>query len=123
MAVLAVLKDGVEFIFPETPTRRGENWISDKGGIELPKGSIEKMIGKKLTWEDEPFDTEKGYQEKWWIARDKSGELNAFESIPIKGALGYWKTYEGETITLPSRMFPEITWDDEPKHVKVTISL
>lgn len=23
---------------------------------KLPKGSIEKLIGKKLTWEDEPFE-------------------------------------------------------------------
>ena len=23
--------------------------------IELPKGTIEKIIGKKLTWEDEPY--------------------------------------------------------------------
>ena len=23
-------------------------------GIKLPKGSIEKLIGKKLTWRDEP---------------------------------------------------------------------
>lgn len=24
--------------------------------IELPKGSIKKLIGKELTWEDEPFE-------------------------------------------------------------------
>ena len=24
--------------------------------ITLPKGSIEKLIGKKLTWEDEPVE-------------------------------------------------------------------
>ena len=24
--------------------------------IELPKGTIEKIIGKKLTWEDEPYN-------------------------------------------------------------------
>jgi len=25
-------------------------------GVEIPKGSIEKLIGKKLTWNDEPFE-------------------------------------------------------------------
>ena len=24
--------------------------------VVLPKGSIEKLIGKKLTWEDEPYE-------------------------------------------------------------------
>lgn len=24
--------------------------------VELPKGSIEKLIGKKLTWEDDPVE-------------------------------------------------------------------
>lgn len=25
-------------------------------GVVLPKGSIEKLIGKKMTWEDEPVE-------------------------------------------------------------------
>lgn len=25
-------------------------------GVELPKGSIEKLIGRKLTWKDEPVE-------------------------------------------------------------------
>lgn len=25
-------------------------------GIEVPKGTIEKLIGKKLTWENEPVE-------------------------------------------------------------------
>lgn len=26
------------------------------GPINLPKGSIEKLIGKKMTWKDEPIE-------------------------------------------------------------------
>jgi Fe-S-cluster containining protein len=31
---------------------------TEEGGqmVYLPKGSIEKLIGKKLTWEDEPYE-------------------------------------------------------------------
>ena len=32
-----------------------ENDFLPFSGVILPKGFIEKMIGKKLTWEDEPF--------------------------------------------------------------------
>ena len=39
MAYLAVNKKGIEVIFHH-----------------LPKGSIEKLIGKKLTWKDEPVE-------------------------------------------------------------------
>lgn len=37
-------------------------WSTDKEdfipffGVILPKGSIEKLIGKKLTWKDEPVE-------------------------------------------------------------------
>ena len=26
------------------------------GGVVLPQGTIEKLTGKKMTWEDEPFE-------------------------------------------------------------------
>lgn len=66
MAFLAVDKDGTEVIFSETPVR-GTNKL--KGNLTkwalssntakyiiLPNGSIEKLIGRKLTWEDEPVE-------------------------------------------------------------------
>lgn len=33
-----------------------ENDALPFGGIILPKGSIEKLIGRKLTWSDEPVE-------------------------------------------------------------------
>lgn len=71
MAWVAVNKNGVEYIFENKPKREGDEWIDavviwgnqymDDGehgtywsNIELPKGSIEKLIGCALTWEDEP---------------------------------------------------------------------
>lgn len=48
------------FHFDETDIFEHE-WIDDKycGCINLPKGSIKKLIGKKLTWEDDPVELKK----------------------------------------------------------------
>lgn len=64
MAYLAVDKDGGEAIYNHKPFRGinkvkpvTEMWFLPKIGshyIRLPKGSIKKLIGKDLTWNDEP---------------------------------------------------------------------
>ena len=75
MAWVAVHKDGEENIFTFKPYRRDYNhisyklykpthwtdeYVSDYGneytGISLPKGTIKKIIGRDLTWEDEPVE-------------------------------------------------------------------
>ena len=60
MAWLCVDKHG-EFIFETKPIRSKKHscWaLQSRHGmcsvIKLPKGTIEKIIGKYLTWEDEP---------------------------------------------------------------------
>ena len=65
MAWLAVDRDGGECIYNMKPTRHISKmwWLcdcegDDKYGIELPHGSIIKLIGKELTWEDEPVELE-----------------------------------------------------------------
>lgn len=54
----AVDEDGAEWIYAEEPDRRilAGIWYVGEGFVELPKGSIEKLIGKKITWEDEPVE-------------------------------------------------------------------
>lgn len=79
MAWVAVNKDGVEFIYEEKPTRGKNYWepaiigqmpsANDWGEedydniyddyVRLPKGYIKKLIGKGLSWEDEPVELEK----------------------------------------------------------------
>lgn len=67
MAYLVVSKSGEELIFQNYPTRTGFGWEDeniDVGdeislvpfayGIKLPLGSIEKLIGKKLSYTDNP---------------------------------------------------------------------
>ena len=66
MAFVAVDADGTECIFDQCiPLRyeREKYWIEgyDEHGdthphIELPKGSIAKLIGRELTWSDEPVE-------------------------------------------------------------------
>ncbi len=67
MAFLAVNSKGIEYISYTPLTRKLEGetlngtWIfkgrySDNMMFPIPNGSIEKLIGRKLTWEDEPVE-------------------------------------------------------------------
>lgn len=65
MAWVAVNKDGSESIFDVKPNRVDRFWsdefyINDDvrwdSEIELPKGSIKKLIGRDLDWNDEPVE-------------------------------------------------------------------
>lgn len=57
MAWIACDKDGEERIFEDIP-HRDDDYYWDTSSvcsiISLPKGSIKKLIGRELTWEDEP---------------------------------------------------------------------
>ncbi len=57
MAWLACDEDGYEYIFSEKPERDEGEWVtyySDR--ISIPYPSIRKLIGKDLSWEDEPVE-------------------------------------------------------------------
>lgn len=63
MAFVATDKDGSEWIYSVIPIRGEKHWIiahddliSGEDYFELPKGSIRKLIGRELTWEDEPVE-------------------------------------------------------------------
>ena len=69
MSWLAVDKGGCEHIFAEKPCRNESNtlWIcsvvylygqryANTGCCYLPKGSIKKLIGRELSWSDEPVE-------------------------------------------------------------------
>lgn len=64
MAWVAVHKNGGESIFAFEPIRRFDCWWSESTPendwynteIELPKGSIKKLIGKDLSWQDNPVE-------------------------------------------------------------------
>lgn len=63
MAWLAVNRNGKGFIFGDKPHREisrhfGDYWETTWTGkyVELPKGSIKKLIGRELKWEDSPVE-------------------------------------------------------------------
>lgn len=62
MVYFFVDKDGTEGCNNEIPNRNFSEWLGweDVYGTScvittLPKGTIEKVIGKTLTWDDEPY--------------------------------------------------------------------
>ena len=58
MAYVGVDKNGSEWIFEHKPDRdaRIPIWLNGCDYMELPKGSIAKLIGRELTWDDEPVE-------------------------------------------------------------------
>lgn len=62
MAWVSVDEDGAEFIYDNLPIRKGPEidkyWHNVNGDstISLPSGTIEKLIGRQLTWEDDPVE-------------------------------------------------------------------
>ena len=68
---------------------------------------------------DERFETESLPSEKYWVAREKQGSLFLFKLKPRRhtnGPHGFWL---GEPrFLMPEDMFPDITWESEPKEYK-----
>lgn len=56
MAWVACNKSGNEWISEYKPERLTSIWFNGGKYIELPSGSIKKLIGSDLTWEDEPVE-------------------------------------------------------------------
>lgn len=56
MAWLAVDQNEDEYIYEVEPIRDIKVWICGGDKCHIPEGSIEKLIGSKLTWNDEPVE-------------------------------------------------------------------
>lgn len=59
MAWLATDKGGSERVYGKKPIRHIDMWIESETQfqlIQLPKGTIKKLIGHDLTWEDDPVE-------------------------------------------------------------------
>lgn len=60
MAWVAVDKDGEEYIYEHKPFRDKILMVylnvEETNYVTLPKGSIKKLIGRELSWQDEPVE-------------------------------------------------------------------
>lgn len=58
MAFVAVDKNGTEYIYPIMPNKSNSFWYigGSSDCIMLPQGTIKKLIGFDLKWEDEPVE-------------------------------------------------------------------
>lgn len=62
--------------------------------------------------------------EPLWIARDEDGSLCMYYDKPERDDESFDATYMiGDCTTLDPEMFPEVTWKDGPKRVKVNLEL
>ena len=112
-----------EYAYPNQPDRLITEIILDRreaymNGIKDTIKQVPKIVHEK---------TEKGEMTTMimWVARDKDGTLVLFNGEPIKEeSVGRWDTYSPDgSMVIDRKSFPEITWDGEPKEVKITISL
>lgn len=62
-----------------------------------------------------------------WVARDKNGLLSLFRlyrperGYDYDGEFGEWGTSIGYQMTIPNRLFPDITWESDPEPVEIII--
>jgi hypothetical protein len=85
MAWVVVNKTGTEWAFSHSirPVRlpdKAPNVLLWDGGfsVELPSGSIERLIGRKLTWENEPVElTEQTLSKPVEVTDEEIGENEA----------------------------------------------
>ena len=57
-----------------------------------------------------------------WIARDKCGCVYLFTSEPKYNIIyGSWESYDSEQIELCILCFPEVTFENSPRKVKIEL--
>ena len=58
-----------------------------------------------------------------WLVRNKEEGLRlyAYTVEPNKSKNGHFYSNSSKTFTLPSFMFPEVTWENSPKQAKLEI--
>ena len=63
---------------------------------------------------------EQEYKIKGWVARDSDGSLNIHQEKPSRWSIYLW-TFGGGYFHIDKTLFPELTWEDEPIEVELTI--
>lgn len=61
-----------------------------------------------------------------FVTRDYNGFIYLWDRPPTRcrdSRCRWWEGFFSTRIELPEKSFPEITWEDEPKKVKVIIEM
>lgn len=78
--------DSTEFIFNDCPHVDGDRWFSDESniGIQLPKGTIKKLIGRNLTFDDGPINiVSEDVIDVYWELLDTKDKRVALSNINV----------------------------------------
>ena len=58
-----------------------------------------------------------------WVARDKSSFTAFFSEDKPRRGIDSWFNKSGSVVPIPRKYFPSLTWEDEPKKVKITVTM
>ena len=119
---LTVDSGGAEKLFYKKPVRepnkRTWTYLREGGDtiIELPKGSIKRLIGKSLTWNDEPFEFIEIPKETVTIDSKIIDYIvkripNTFDIIPKEGSI--WKVDSIVSYPNVNNGFPVVELSDD----------
>lgn len=81
MVWVAIDKDGSEHIFDTKPWREDGHYMPNgdwDANIVLPKGSIKKLIGRELTWNDEPLSLHDEFYMETSVCKELSETMREF---------------------------------------------
>jgi hypothetical protein len=56
MAFVACDENGSEWIYEHEPKKLTSVWNNGGQHVELPSGTIKKLIGRDLSWDDDPVE-------------------------------------------------------------------
>lgn len=57
---------------------------------------------------------------KFWIARDKDGDLAMYDVEPTENAFGCWEP-SGNEYKIDWRLFPEVTFENSPHEIELKL--
>ena len=85
-----------------------------KGGRVYSKNELEFVTAHR------PKKVPKEVTIEGYVARDKDGIIRLHYTEPSRQSDCYWQG-DYKSSYLPDSILPEVTWDSEPKKVKITI--
>ncbi len=107
--------------------KRRECWEEyiELGGLEDDPSLFNRVfrrvfaLGMQVTKQEKSADT----VIQGWVCRDNNSP-NAHVLIgdkPKRNGVNFWENKSADYITLPTELFPDLTWESEPQKVEIII--